>query len=532
MYYFYKENQSYMKVHYQTLGLQEGASQNEIKEAYERLSKELDPTNNNEDFIVEEFIKVREAYKALSSSSILATEEGARNQSLKDSISNIKNQVSENRITKVKSTEANFNSMIYLDKNGITIKASENAIIGEEYELNGEKYKVVDEKMLREMVKNEEDVTRVVTSHITDMKNLFNWVTSFNQNIGSWDTSNVTDMQGMFSVAPSFNQDISNWDVSQVTKMNNMFIGAKSFNQDISKWDVGNVKSMQNIFRDATSFDQDLSNWNSEGLHNALAWKAKNNQDMFSSPFSFDGRIRRTEYNISVIILIILSSCVNAAALSSDLPFLYFTYIPIFWLMWAQGAKRCHDLGRSGLFQIIPFYPIVMMFSESISEDKSEVNEYEINSEEKGKLVDLNKTIKACPNDPITYCARGKVKFKLGDFNSALSDFNKAIDLDTNNAFYYFYRGAAKRELKNKNGVEADFNKAIANFDKAIKANPKFANNYKFRGFAKKELGLQLEAFNDWQKAADLGDQEAAQFVRDDKYKEQKNLQPMILKLR
>ena len=47
--------------------------------------------------------------------------------------------------------------MIYLDKNGITIKASKEAVIGEEYELNGEKYKVVDEEMLRDMVENEED---------------------------------------------------------------------------------------------------------------------------------------------------------------------------------------------------------------------------------------------------------------------------------------------------------------------------------------------------------------------------------------
>ena len=86
-----------MKTHYKTLGLQEGASQQEIKEAYERLSKELDPVaNNNEDFFVEEYIKVREAYKDLSSSSILATEVGARNQGLKDSNSNVKKQVSEN----------------------------------------------------------------------------------------------------------------------------------------------------------------------------------------------------------------------------------------------------------------------------------------------------------------------------------------------------------------------------------------------------------------------------------------------------
>ena len=40
-----------MKKHYKTLGLQEGASQQEVQEAYDRLSKELDPTNNdNQEF--------------------------------------------------------------------------------------------------------------------------------------------------------------------------------------------------------------------------------------------------------------------------------------------------------------------------------------------------------------------------------------------------------------------------------------------------------------------------------------------------
>ena len=86
-----------MKTHYQILGLQEGASQQEIKEAYERLSKELDPgANNHEDFFVEEYIKVREAYKALSSSSILATEAGARNQGRSKSKQGIKKEISEN----------------------------------------------------------------------------------------------------------------------------------------------------------------------------------------------------------------------------------------------------------------------------------------------------------------------------------------------------------------------------------------------------------------------------------------------------
>ena len=49
-----------MKQHYTTLGLQEGASQEEIEGAYKRLSKELDPANNdNQEFFIEEFAVIR-----------------------------------------------------------------------------------------------------------------------------------------------------------------------------------------------------------------------------------------------------------------------------------------------------------------------------------------------------------------------------------------------------------------------------------------------------------------------------------------
>jgi len=67
-----------MNYHYKILGLENGASQEEIQTAYERLSNELDPANNNDqEFFKEEYQKVQEAYKALSNSSILATENGA-----------------------------------------------------------------------------------------------------------------------------------------------------------------------------------------------------------------------------------------------------------------------------------------------------------------------------------------------------------------------------------------------------------------------------------------------------------------------
>jgi len=75
-----------MKQHYTTLGLQEGASQEEIQEAYERLSKELNPKNNdNQEFFKEEYKKLQQAYKALSASSILATKGGAHKNILDQS---------------------------------------------------------------------------------------------------------------------------------------------------------------------------------------------------------------------------------------------------------------------------------------------------------------------------------------------------------------------------------------------------------------------------------------------------------------
>ena len=56
-----------MKKYFKVLGLEEGASKEEIEEAYIRLSKELDPaTNDNLEFFVEEYNLVQEAYKKLT----------------------------------------------------------------------------------------------------------------------------------------------------------------------------------------------------------------------------------------------------------------------------------------------------------------------------------------------------------------------------------------------------------------------------------------------------------------------------------
>ena len=37
----------------------------------------------------------------------------------------------------------------------------------------------------------------------------------------------------------------------------------------------------------------------------------------------------------------------------------------ILWIFFANGAKRCHDLGKSGWWQIIPFYVFIMLLKKS-----------------------------------------------------------------------------------------------------------------------------------------------------------------------
>lgn len=94
---------------------------------------------------------------------------------------------------------------------------------------------------------------------------------------------------------------------------------------------------------------------------------------MFKDPFSFDGRIRRTEYGLSIIFLSIAQVLIGAmvelgSSRSSDpgaaIGIFYLLMLPGLIFIWAQGAKRCHDLGNSGWWQLIPFYGFWLLFAD------------------------------------------------------------------------------------------------------------------------------------------------------------------------
>ena len=89
---------------------------------------------------------------------------------------------------------------------------------------------------------------------------------------------------------------------------------------------------------------------------------------MFRNPFSFNGRIRRTEFGLSCIIfssaLFLLGVASTGTLSGNDQLLLVSLLAPFTWFILAQGAKRCHDMGLSAWHQLNPLYVLRLPFTD------------------------------------------------------------------------------------------------------------------------------------------------------------------------
>jgi len=116
-----------------------------------------------------------------------------------------------------------------------------------------------------------------------------------------------------------------------------------------------------------------------------------------------------------------------------------------------------------------------------------------------GALEDYNKAIDLNPSYVDTYVIRGKLFIQLQKNAKALSDFNQAIHLDTSYFDAYLERAVLYKDMN-------DTNKSLADFDKAIEINPKDPFTYINRAYLKRDLLHDKDgACKDFNKAEELG---------------------------
>lgn len=128
------------------------------------------------------------------------------------------------------------------------------------------------------------------------------------------------------------------------------------------------------------------------------------------------------------------------------------------------------------------------------------------NKNYEGAISDYNKAIDIDPKFVKAYNNRGIAKSDLNDFKGAISDYTKAIEIEPNDIFAYCNRGLAKTKLK-------DYNGAISDYTKAISLDPQDVNSYMARGLTKHYTGNKKGAFLDWTKARELGYERAYLFI-------------------
>lgn len=96
------------------------------------------------------------------------------------------------------------------------------------------------------------------------------------------------------------------------------------------------------------------------------AWRKR---DSFR-PFSFKGRIGRMQLILSYVVGFVAWFAIYALSepaleYNSNIFLLFLGCTAVFlWFLYAQCAKRCHDLGKSGAWMFVPFWNILLFFAE------------------------------------------------------------------------------------------------------------------------------------------------------------------------
>ncbi|MDR2035026.1 MAG: tetratricopeptide repeat protein [Helicobacteraceae bacterium] len=116
--------------------------------------------------------------------------------------------------------------------------------------------------------------------------------------------------------------------------------------------------------------------------------------------------------------------------------------------------------------------------------------------------------IKEYPKNAYIYYMRGNAHRNLGDYQKAIADYTRAIKLDPNYADAYYNRAGAYNHL-------GYANKAIADYGQTIKIDPNYIGAYNNRGLIYFNLTDYEKATQDAKKTCELGRCNALEYLKE-----------------
>ena len=122
-------------------------------------------------------------------------------------------------------------------------------------------------------------------------------------------------------------------------------------------------------------------------------------------------------------------------------------------------------------------------------------------------IIDYTKAIEIYPNDAKIYINRGVSYANIKNYSQAITDFTKAIEINPDLSEAYLNRG-------NAYAISGTISQSISDFSKAIEINPDYKEAYFNRGNAY-AFGMDnfSQACSNWQKAYQLGHKPALELI-------------------
>jgi len=154
-------------------------------------------------------------------------------------------------------------------------------------------------------------------------------------------------------------------------------------------------------------------------------------------------------------------------------------------------------------------------FNEAVAANKEAIAKLKF-SEFQAALDEIQKALKLCPDSANYLATRGRCFLGLGKKDLAMADFDRSVSISTSNYMTYFGRGEAFFTL-------GKFQEAFDDLSKSILLNENFPDSYLFRAYSCEGLAKNESALYDYKQVMRLKPRDPLAFLKSGLLKSEMN---------